>query len=47
MKTVGNTLRNVCGVLRCLRELLGYGLKFLWAMRQPRAGSGSLRVRPR
>ncbi|GAG36462.1 unnamed protein product, partial [marine sediment metagenome] len=37
MRTIRTVLSNVCGGIGCLRELLGYGLKFLLAMCQPQA----------
>ena len=37
MRTVRAMLSNVCGGIGCLREPLGYGLKFLLAMCRPQA----------
>jgi hypothetical protein len=31
------TLHSVQGTFGCFRELLGYGVQFLWAMLQPKA----------
>jgi putative transposase len=37
MRTILSMLSAVCDVIRCLHELLGYGLKFLLALCQPKA----------
>ena len=37
MILVANVLRSVLMLLRCLYQLVGYGLRFLWAMLSPKA----------
>lgn len=37
MIPVGNLLRDVSMLLRCMRQLAGYGLRFLWALMSPKA----------
>ena len=37
MIPAGNLLRNVSLTLRCVRQLAGYGLRFLWALMSPQA----------
>jgi len=37
MIPVGNLLKNVSTLLPCMRQLAGYGLRFLWALMSPKA----------
>ncbi len=37
MNTIGNLLTNLCTLLCCVRETLGYALIFLWAIFCPKA----------